>query len=197
MPQQASSAKPCRAARSLIGWKHAKPLRCDGLGSETSVLCLSNLLHRWNPRNRHPYSAIKLFSTLTFWELRNIASALHDRTYIQGEVVFDEGEIGQAIYFVLEGTVTLRRTLPDGHLVLAHVETGESFGALALLVDEPREAQAIAQTNCQLAIFFRSDLHRLMDTRVAAASKISLEMARHLARILRNVALQTDRSVEI
>lgn len=121
--------------------------------------------------------------------MNNIASVLHDRSYLEGEIVFDEGDVGQAIYFVLDGTVALRRTLADGQRVLWHMEKGDSFGALALLVDEPRVVQAVAQTNCRLAVFFRSDLHRLMDTRAPAASKISLEMARHLAQILRKVAL--------
>jgi CRP/FNR family transcriptional regulator, cyclic AMP receptor protein len=156
---------------------------------ETPVLSFPTLLRRWNQRSDQPYSIIKLFSTLSRRELKNVAPMLHDRSYAEGEVVFDEGEVGQAIYFVLAGTVSLRRTHADGQRVLARMEKGASFGALALLVDEPRVVQAVAQTNCRLAVFFRSDLHRLMDTRAPAAFKISLEMARHLAQILRKVAL--------
>jgi CRP/FNR family cyclic AMP-dependent transcriptional regulator len=163
---------------------------------EMPVLSFPTLIRRWNQRVDQPYSIIKLFSTLSSRELKNIAPVLHDRTYREGEVVFDEGEIGQAIYFVLDGTVSLRRTHADGEHVLARMEKGDSFGALALLVDEPRVVQAVAQTNCRLAVFFRSDLHRLMDTRAPAAFKICLEMARHLAQILRKVALNPG-SVEI
>jgi len=161
------------------------------------VLSVFSFFQRWSPAKREPHSVIKLFSTLTAGELRNIVSVLHHRTYLEGEVIFDEGQVGQAIYFVLDGTVTLRRPLADGQSVLAHVEKGDSFGALALLVDEPRVAQAVAQTNCELAILFRSDLEHLLDTRVPAVSKISLEMARHLARILQNLVLQTDRAVDL
>lgn len=163
---------------------------------EISVLSFPTLLRRWNQRGGQPYSIIKLFATLSKRELKNIAPVLHDRNYLEGEVVFDEGEVGQAIYFVLDGTVSLRRTLEDGQRILAHMEKGDSFGALALLSDEPRVVQAVAQTNCRLAAFFRSDLHRLMDTQAPAAFKISLEMARHLAQILRRVALNPG-SVEI
>jgi CRP/FNR family transcriptional regulator, cyclic AMP receptor protein len=135
---------------------------------ETPVLSFPTLLRRWNQRSDQPYSIIKLFST----------------------------EVGQAIYFVLDGTVSLRRTLADSQQVLARMEKGDSFGALALLLDEPRVMQAVAQTNCRLAVFFRSDLHQLMDTRAPAAFKISLEMARHLAHNLRRVAINHG-SVEI
>jgi CRP-like cAMP-binding protein len=171
--------------------------RLDRHAGRHLVLGFSTLFERWNPRGREPYSVIKLFSTLTPRQLRDIISALHDRTYLEGEVVFDEGEIGQAIYFVLEGTVSLRRTLADGNRILARMEKGDSFGALALLLDEPRVLQAVAQTHCRLAVFFRSDLHRLLDTRVPAAFKITLEMARHLAQLLRTVALHADRPVDI
>jgi CRP-like cAMP-binding protein len=161
------------------------------------VFGFSTLFRRRNPRSLEAHSAIKLFSTLTARELRNVVSVLHDRSYLEGEVVFDEGETGQAIYFVLEGTVSLRRTLADGNRGLARMEKGDSFGALALLLDEPRVIQAVAQTNCRIAVFFRSDLHHLLETQVAVASKISLEMARHLAQILRKVALHAERPVEI
>jgi len=159
-------------------------------------LSLLTFLNRWSPRRQEPHAVIKLFSTLTVRELRNIVSVLHHRSYLEGEIIFDEGETGQAIYFVLDGSVTMQRTLADGHRILAQMEKGESFGTLALLVDEPRVVQAVAHTNCQLAILFRSDLQRLLDTRVAAASKLSLELARHLARILRNVAVHADRAVD-
>ena len=156
-----------------------------------------SFLNRWSSRRSEPYSIIKLFSTLTVRELREIVSVLHNRSYVEGEVVFDQDEVGQAVYFVLDGGVTLRRTLADGQRVLARIGKGEAFGTLALLVDEPRVAQAVAQTDCRLAILFRSDLHRLMETRVSAAGKLSLEVARHLARILRNVALHAERAVDI
>jgi CRP-like cAMP-binding protein len=67
-------------------------------------------------------------------ELRNIAPALHHRSYLEGEIIFDEGEAGEAVFFVLDGTVTLRRMLGDGHRVQTQVEKGDLFGVVALLV---------------------------------------------------------------
>jgi CRP/FNR family transcriptional regulator, cyclic AMP receptor protein len=154
---------------------------------------LSTLVNRWSSHRRELCSDIKLFSTLTERELRHIAPALHHRSYLEGEVIFDEGERGQAVYFVLGGAVTLRHALGDGRRVQLQFEKGDLFGVTALLLDEPRAAQALARTNCQLAIFFRSDLQRLLDTREPSASKIGLEIARYLARLLLKVALDADR----
>lgn len=162
-----------------------------------SLLSFSTLFNRRSSRRRDPYSGITLFSTLTVRELKNIAPVLHHRSYLEGEVIFDEGEVGQAVYFVLDGTVALRRVLGDGHQVQMRMEKGDLFGIVAFLVDEPRAAQAVAQTNCRVAAFFRSDLQRLLDTRVAAASKVGLEIARYLARLLLELPLHTDRPPQV
>jgi CRP/FNR family cyclic AMP-dependent transcriptional regulator len=161
------------------------------------MMIFSKLLNRRNTRNQHPYSAIKLFSALSAKELRNLNSVLHHRTYIKEEIVFDKGEVGQAVYFVLDGTVTLQRPLPNGHYILSHMACGDAFGTLALLLDEPRSFQAVAQTDCQLAVLFRSDLQRLLETQAITASKINLAVARQLARILHNAALDETQLISV
>ena len=82
--------------------------------------------------------------------------------------------------------------LGNGNRVQTQVEKGDLFGVVALMVDEPRAGQAVAQTNCQVAVFFRSDLQRLLDMRVPAASKISVEIARYLAHLLLKLVLHVD-----
>ena len=49
--------------------------------------------------------ALSLFVNLTPRELQIVDGLLHERDYLKDEVIFDEGEEGQAIYIVLEGTV--------------------------------------------------------------------------------------------
>ncbi|RXZ38504.1 cyclic nucleotide-binding domain-containing protein [Oxalobacteraceae bacterium CAVE-383] len=160
-------------------------------------MILSKLLNRWNVMNRHPYSAIKLFSTLSAKELRNLNPVLHHRSYIKEEVVFDKGEAGQAVYFVLEGSVTLQRPLADGNYTLSHMACGDAFGTLALLLDEPRAFQAVAQTDCRLAVLFRSDLQLLLETQTVTASKIHLAVAKQLARILHDAALDDTQLISV
>ncbi len=58
-------------------------------------------------RPEHPRMAqirqIGLFATLRPKELRVIDGLLYERRYLEGEIVFDEGEEGQALYVVLSG----------------------------------------------------------------------------------------------
>jgi len=130
-----------------------------------------------------------LFVNLTPAELAIVDGLLHERSYCADEVIFDEGEDGQAIYIVLEGRVAIRRDNAGEPTVLAEMEAGAVFGDVALLNNAPRLAQARAATPCRLAVFFREDFMVLLDTHARIASKISLQIARTLANRLRDVRI--------
>jgi len=130
-----------------------------------------------------------LFVNLTPAELAIVDGLLHEREYCADEVIFDEGEEGQAIYIVLEGKVAIRRDGGGAPVVLAELESGAVFGDVALLNNAPRLAQARAAAPCRLAVFFRQDFMTLLDTHARIASKISLQIARTLATRLRDVRI--------
>lgn len=148
---------------------------------------------------------LSLFVNLTAAELRIVDGLLHERSYLAGEVIFDEGEEGQAIYIINSGEVLISRQeqgdgarLPqDGELPrrrqgdfgrVAQLGPGTFFGELALLDNSPRSAQARAASACQLIIFFRDDFVGLLDTHARIASKISRQLACHLGARMRTMA---------
>ena len=133
-----------------------------------------------------------LFVDLTPAELAIVDGLLHERDYLADEVIFDEGEEGQAIYIVLEGKVAIRRVEAGVPTVLAEMEAGAVFGDIALLDNAPRVAQARAAGNCRLAVFFRADFMGLLDTHARIASKISMQIARTLANRLRGVRMSSQ-----
>ncbi len=139
-----------------------------------------------NPRSERLKSLGKLalFVDLTAREMKIVDGLMHERRYLKDEVIFDEGEDGHAIYFILEGRVLI---CPQGQVasLIATLESGESFGELALLDDAPRSAQARASENCSLAVFFRGDFLGLMESHALIASKIALQLARQLGTRLR------------
>ena len=140
-------------------------------------------------------SKILLFATLSRSELRVVDGLLHERSYLKGEIVFDDGEEGQALYIVIAGQVLIcRQGEPDTGRI-TEIETGVVFGELALLDNVPRSAQALAAEDCVLALLSRSDFESLLDTHAVIASKIALQLARHLGRQLRVRALAAERGV--
>ncbi len=62
-----------------------------------------------------------------------------------GDIVFKEGEKGDLMYVLLEGSVELKKKLERGETVLKVVDTpNDFFGEMALLDERPRSATAIA-----------------------------------------------------
>ena len=128
---------------------------------------------------------LSLFVDLTHREMKIVDGYVHERSYLKDEVVFDEGEEGQAIYFILKGNVLICTQQPEAKTI-ATLEQGSFFGELALLDSAPRSAQARAADDCTLAVFFRGDFLGLMNSHALIASKISLQLARHLGLRLRS-----------
>jgi CRP-like cAMP-binding protein len=132
--------------------------------------------------------ALPLFADLSVRELKIVQGMLHEREYLAGEVVFDEGEQGYALYIARTGRVLIcRQGRPDS--AIAEIGPGGFFGELALLDSAPRAAQARALEPCRLAVFFGSDFLSLLDTETKLSNKILYQFARHLGRRLRGTVV--------
>ena len=125
------------------------------------------------------------FATLSRSELRVVDSLLHERRYLKGEIVFDEGEEGQALHVVIAGRVLICKQGEPETGRIAEIGAGVAFGELALLENAPRALQARAEEDCVVASLSRGDLESLLVTHAVIASKILLQLARQLGRQLR------------
>ena len=132
-----------------------------------------------------PLCALSLFVNLTPGELKIVDSLLHERKFLKDEVIFDKGDEGQAIYIIIDGSVSIwpQGKPVDGRVI--ELGPGNFFGDLALLDNSVRSAQARAAMNTTVAVFFRADFMSLLETHGLIASKISLQLARHIGKRLR------------
>lgn len=127
-----------------------------------------------------------LFQSLKPLEMKFVDGLMHERRYLPDEIVFDEGEEGQALYLIMSGRVQISRGLDAGRQVFNELGAGSFFGDLALLDNSPRSAQVRALDACELAVFFRDDFLALMETDAVIGYKISLALARHIGQRLRD-----------
>jgi CRP/FNR family transcriptional regulator, cyclic AMP receptor protein len=127
---------------------------------------------------------MSLFVDLTRRELKIVSGFMHERTFLQDEVIYDEGDEGQALYFIIEGRVLICAQGQKAHPVAVHAP-GSFFGEVALLDGLPRSAQVIAGENCKLEVLFRGDFLGLMTSHAVIGSKIAMQLARHLSLRLR------------
>ncbi len=140
-----------------------------------------------------PLGACRLFSGLPDRDMQIVLGFLHFRSYQAGEVIFDEGEEGQALYILVSGQVNINRQGRED-APLARLEPGAFFGEMALLDDAPRAAQARAMSPVEVAVLFRGDFLNLMDDHARIASRISLQLARQLGdRLRRMIAAAGER----
>ncbi|MDR0663157.1 MAG: Crp/Fnr family transcriptional regulator [Spirochaetaceae bacterium] len=66
-------------------------------------------------------------------------------TYGKDKIIFADGEFGNSLYIIQEGTVKITKILEGNEIILAILRQGDIFGEMALLENKPRSASAMAQ----------------------------------------------------
>jgi len=75
---------------------------------------------------------------------------LTTQTYQPGEVIFHEGDPGKHVYLIVSGSVEIYKTVGDQRQLLNTIGSGEIFGEMGLVSNEPRFATVIAAEDCRL-----------------------------------------------
>ena len=127
--------------------------------------------------------SVPIFDDLSDKELSEVARLTHERTYKKDEHIFKQHAPAEGMYVILDGAVKIID--PASGTVFASLETGDFFGELALLDEEPRSASAHATQPSRLIGFFRTDLLTLMKRYPELGNKIMLNLARVLGERLR------------
>lgn len=121
---------------------------------------------------------VPLFCELSAADLIEIANLLQSRTVEAGSVIIRRGEIGDCMYLILSGEVSV--DLPD-RTEPERLTDGDYFGEIALLHNTERRATIMALTKCHLLILEVTDLNRLMETNPGMARCIRDTVAQRLS----------------
>jgi len=129
---------------------------------------------------------VHLFNELTEADLRTLAVVCFQESFDQGHILFAEGEPGDALYVVTSGAVRLVKSTPRGEQELAVMGTGDFFGEMALVDQDPRSATAIVQRHGTLLVLPKAQLDRLLDEDHEFALKLYKIFTKTLCERLRN-----------
>ena len=135
---------------------------------------------------------VPIFENLTPKELKDLARLTHERFYKANEPVFKKLAPSEGMYVILKGIVEIKD--PDSNTTFATLGSGDFFGELALLDQEPRSAMAVATEASELVGFFRTDLLTLMNRGPELGNKILLNLSRVLGERLRRTNLELTKS---
>ena len=138
----------------------------------------------------------ELFRDLTGEQIGEILSISRKVTFSEDEVIMREGEEGDTMYIILEGTVEVVKSLvmgdPDEEVdvknkVFTRLDASVHavFGEIALLETMKRTATIKTVTKCRLYEIKRSDFMRLADADHELGYRILLNLARIVSARLR------------
>jgi CRP-like cAMP-binding protein len=95
--------------------------------------------------------------------LEQITAAGRPRAYARGELLFVEGDPGDALYVLMSGTVTVFRTSPEGERVaLTMLTAPDVLGEIALLDGASRSASAEATEPTTVLTLARPEFFALL-----------------------------------
>ena len=102
---------------------------------------------------KHP-----IFADLEPEALDQLCRYAKHTTLKRGTTIFSKGDGGSSVIAVISGTVKISISSPDGrNAILNLIGPGEVFGEMSVLSSQPRSADAIANTNCELFVIDRRE----------------------------------------
>jgi CRP/FNR family transcriptional regulator, cyclic AMP receptor protein len=145
-----------------------------------------------NTLNGHKIERLKnipIFHQLTRNELLEVDELLHERTYEQGEVIFEKGEIGQGIYIILSGKVRVNPCPELPATAVLELATGDMIGEFSLFEETPRLATLVAAERTQMVALFQTEFSSLLTTNKNIGVKVLTEITRVLGRKARQLLI--------
>jgi CRP/FNR family transcriptional regulator, cyclic AMP receptor protein len=129
------------------------------------------VLADWRTAPGDPLRGIALFSGLDQEVRQRLAASATPRTYREGEILFHEGDPGDALLVIQRGVVAVFRSGPAGdRVVLTLVRAPGVLGEVALLDGAPRSASVEAVRPTEVLALSRAVFlelvhtdHRLLD----------------------------------
>ncbi|MGA9520350.1 MAG: cyclic nucleotide-binding domain-containing protein [Myxococcaceae bacterium] len=96
-------------------------------------------------------SSSPLFEMLSNQELEYVAELSLPKRYSAGQVIFEEGELGDSLFVIAQGEVeVLHRATKGEPAVIASLSPPEFFGEMSLIDKEYRSATVRAKTDAEL-----------------------------------------------
>jgi CRP/FNR family transcriptional regulator, cyclic AMP receptor protein len=130
---------------------------------------------------------IPLFTALSREELGKIAELCETKRWESGAYIFREGEPGNRLFIIVEGSVRISREIPGaGEEALAVLGRGALFGELAVLDKGDRSTDAISHGGTTALTISRSEFEMLLEFNRDLAYKVLWAVVRMLSGRLRS-----------
>lgn len=115
----------------------------------------------------------------------------------KGDLVFEEGDIGDKLYLIEKGQISITVKSKEGkEIQLAVLSAGDYFGEMAMLTDAPRTATARAAKDCTLYFLHKEDFNSLINNHHVVALELSRVLSQRLSKT-NEIISQKDNEIAV
>lgn len=160
-------------------------MRVSGLAENFTPEQLSDMAER--------LSRITIFRHVSLANLENLSRAIKVREFEDGDVLFNEGDEGNAMYLIEEGEVAICVQTDTGEEeCIRTFEAGTVVGEFSLLDGQPRSAGGRAVGHVRTLMLKRDEFSMFIQSR----PQVVLAMLRYLAEKARHTTRAVETAVE-
>jgi NTE family protein len=134
-----------------------------------------------------------LFKYFNFDETMAMSAICQRVEFRQGKIIIEEGELGQALYLIVEGKVRVFKGQGESEQDLAILGRGELFGEMSLIENDLTSASVMAHTDVHLLQITRSDFEKLLDSNKDIAFNVYKTFCHTLSERLRKTSEELAR----
>jgi CRP/FNR family transcriptional regulator, cyclic AMP receptor protein len=132
---------------------------------------------------------LPLFDSTKGAELKVVADHMNFFQVEKNEILFREGDKGDHVCFILEGTIDIIKESSPGHtVVIASLPKGRSIGEMSIVDNFPRSATARAQTKASILKLTQLDFNQMLKKHPEIGIKILTGILRLLSLNLRKTS---------
>jgi CRP-like cAMP-binding protein len=132
---------------------------------------------------------IPILGRLKDKELKIIIKYMNLIKVIPGEIVFEEGDTGDYVCFVVDGTLDVVKKSETGEsIVISTLSKGGSIGEMAVIDELPRSATVKARTKSTLITLSQDNFNYILAEHSTTGVKVLKGIARLLSMNLRKTS---------
>ena len=139
---------------------------------------------------------VPLFADLPDDDLDRLCAVVLEEQLPLDEILFNEGDIGDKAYVIMEGEIEILKESGGQTVLLATRKAGEVIGEMSLLDQAPRFASGRTRTDCKLLSISHENLGHLLDTSPSAA-RVMLSTITNRLRSTELVLRQSEKMAQL
>ncbi len=106
---------------------------------------------------------VPIFRMLGKESIDFIVERLKFKTFGTGEAICKTGDKGEEMYIIISGETDVCVGEPGKEVVVATLKSGDYFGEMSLLTDEPRSATVLSKEGCETFVLYKNDFDVILE----------------------------------